>query len=58
MRLMIGEALTLTTSHRSDRALMSAILRGVVSEIKFREVAVQVLFAAVLIDAAHPALEH
>ena len=30
----------------------------VVAEIKFREIAMQMLLAAVLIDAAHPALEN
>src|SRR5687767_2172028 len=29
----------------------------VVAEIKFRKIAVQMLFAAMLVDAAHPALE-
>ena len=30
----------------------------VVAEVELRQVAVQVLFLAVLIDAAHPSLEH
>ena len=49
MRLMTGEALTLTTAYRRNRALFVCDLARVVPEIEFRKVTMQVLLAALLI---------
>ena len=58
---MIGEALADDTTKQCVGAItVIAAERGAVAvaEIKFGKIAMQVLFSAVLIDAAHPALEY
>ena len=57
MRLMVGQALAFTAPDRLDRSLRIGDLAGVVAEIKFRQITVQVLFSAVLIDALHSSFE-
>lgn len=61
MRLSIRQPLTNDTLQRalSPLAIFNAQLRAVaVAEIKLRNVTVQVLLRAVLVDALHAALEH
>jgi len=58
--LLIHQALAFDALHGLDGAVNVAVAEFdavIVAEVKFREVAVQVLLAAVLIDAAHAALE-
>lgn len=60
MSLLIHQALAFDALHGLDGAVDVAIAEldaVIVAEVKFREIAVQMLLAAVLIDAAHPALE-
>ncbi len=58
---MIGEALALTALYCRNRAVSVVVpKRGtiVIAEIKFRQIAMQMLFAAMLIDTTHAALEN
>src|ERR1700683_5580503 len=54
---MIGEALALTTPNCGNRPLHIGELARVVAKIELRKIAMQVLLCAVLIHAAHSALE-
>jgi hypothetical protein len=54
---MIGEALTLTITHRKDGALHVIYFASVVTETELREITVQMLLFAMLVHAAHTALE-
>lgn len=57
---MIGEALAFCRPDGSDATLLigpAQRLTVVVAEIEFSNVSVQVLFAAMLINAAHSTLE-
>ena len=57
---MIGEALALTRPYRCNGAVIIAVpKRGtmVIAEIKFRQIAMQVFLAAMLINALHSALK-
>ena len=57
---MIGEALTLTAPDCRKRPVFIIETKrsaGVVAKIKFREIAMQVLLGAMLIDTTHTALK-
>src|ERR1700691_5355302 len=54
---MVRQPLALCTPDSGDSPFHVADLARVVAEIKFRKVAVQMFLRAVLIHAAHPALE-
>jgi hypothetical protein len=59
--LPVGEVLVLAALDRGDRALGILYAKrraAIVAEIKFREVAVQMLLIAMLVDAANAALEN
>lgn len=61
MRLMISEALALTALYRRKRAVSVIVpKRGtvVVAKVEFGKIAVQMLFGAMLIHAAHAAFEN
>ena len=58
--MMISETLAFRSLHGSESTGFIRItqrLTMIISEIKFREITVQMLFAAMLIYAAHTALE-
>jgi hypothetical protein len=58
---MIGEALPLAALYRSKGAIRVIVpKRGtiVITEVELCKVAMQMLFAAMLIDAAHAAFEN
>ncbi len=59
--MTIREALAFDALNRKRRTfpvIKAEGSSGVKAEIKFREIAMQVLFLAMLISAAHSALEH
>jgi hypothetical protein len=61
VRLTIREALVFDALNRKRRTfpvIKAEGSSGVKAEIKFREIAVQMHFFAMLISAAHSALEH
>jgi hypothetical protein len=60
-RLIIGEALALTTSYRGNGAVSVVAPKRdtvIIAELEFGKVAVQMLLAAMLVDALHPALKN
>jgi hypothetical protein len=61
MRFFIKQSLTDCTCHYVHRAHIIGITERfatVETEIKFREIAMQMLLAAMLINTTHTALEH
>src|ERR1700730_8687476 len=58
MRLMIGEAFTLTTTHGKNSALHICQFAGVVAEIEFCQITMQMFFGAMLVNAAHSSFEN
>ena len=57
VRLTIREALAFATLYGKHGTFPVCNIAGAVAEIEFREIAMQVLFGAMLIVAAHTALE-
>ena len=58
---MIGEALALTTFYRSNGAVRVIVPKRdaiIITEVKLCKIAMQMLFGAMLIDAAHATLEN
>jgi hypothetical protein len=58
---MVHEALAFRAADRGNGAVNITDPKSgavIVSEIELREIAVQILLAAMLIDAVHPALEN
>jgi hypothetical protein len=60
VRLMIGQALALCAPDRRQGAIIIIVAERhavIVPKIELSQIPMQVLFAAMLIHAAHPALE-